>query len=113
MSPLQVTNATPLEFQRPAEDRDGNTEWQSLGTIPAVVSFASPGTEIGSGPRYTQSGRVFVPRGTDLMAGDRFSYQGYSYTIAAVVHGDRRHPLSGREFGWMPFTFQGGEARWT
>ena len=110
---LNVTNAPPLPFQRPTEDLDGNTTSTDLGDVPAVVSFASPGVETGNGPRYTQSGRVFVPRGRDVQAGDRFGYQGYSYTIMAVVRGDRRHPISGRELGWMGFTFQGGQSKWT
>ena len=113
MSRLRVDAAPELPFQRPTEDPDGNITWQELGDIPAVVAFAAPSTEIGSGPRYTQSGRVFVPRGTDIEAGDRFGYQGYSYTVMAVVHGDRRHPISGRELGWMGITFEGGQSRWT
>lgn len=100
---LNVINAPPLPFQRPTEDPDGNVTWTPTSSIAAVVSFNSPG----------HSGRVFVPRGSDVQAGDRFGYQGFSYTVLAVVHGDGRHPISGRDLGWMVFTFQGAQSKWT
>lgn len=113
MSPVSVRNAPSRSFQRPTSSPDGNTTWTTLRSVRAVVSLDAPSTEAGTGPRYTQTGKVFVPRGSDVAAGDRFDYGGYLYTLTAVVRADTRHPISGRDLGWMVYTISGGQTKWT
>ena len=113
MGLLNPAYAAPLAFQRATTDKDGNTASVDLPATPAVVALAAPGLEAGNGPRYTQTGTVYVPRGTDRMAGDRFTYQGHDYTLVGVARGDLDQPFTGSDFGWVAFTFQGGQARWT
>lgn len=113
MGLLNLPYASPLPFERSTEDLDGNTVWSDLDPTPAVVALTTPARETGIGPRYTQTGTVYVPRGTDRKAGDRFTYQGHNYTLVGPARGDLDQPFTGDDFGWMAFTFQGGESRWT
>ncbi|MBY0440983.1 MAG: hypothetical protein K2Q25_02410 [Mycobacteriaceae bacterium] len=113
MGLLNPAYAPLIAWERPTEDADGNTSYADLGTTATVVSLASPRVEAGSGPRFIQSGTVFVPRGIDRKAGDRFTYKGFKYTLVGVARGDQDHPFTGADLGWMALEFQGGETRWT
>lgn len=114
MGLLNPAYTPSVPFQRPTEDNLGNTTWADLGDTPAVVALASSGIETGvGGPVYTQSGTIFIQRGVDRKAGDRFTYQGFSYTLVGVAQGDMVHPFTGDDFGWVAFAFAGGETRWT
>lgn len=113
MSLLNPPYTQALTFERPSTDVAGNATFTKLGVINGLVSLAAPGTEPGIGARYTQSGTVFVPRGTDIRSGDRFTYQDNTYTVAGVRRGDHDNPFTGDDFGWIVWSFHGGESRWT
>ena len=112
MGLLNLPFAKPLAFERREEDKDGDGDWTPLDATPAVVALAVPGLVPGSGPGITQSGTVYVPRGSDRKAGDRFTYQDCVYTLVGPVRGDMDQPFTGHDFGWVAFTFQGGHKPW-
>lgn len=55
---------------------------------------------------FTQAGEVFVPRGSDLRAGDRLTFQSRKYVLMGAANWDFDHPMSGVDFGWMLFAIQ-------
>lgn len=112
MGLLNPAYAPLVPFERPTEDADGNTAWAQLGDTPAVVQLVGPGLESSSGTTYAQSGIVFVPRGSDLKVGDRFTWGGVHYMLSGGPNGDQDHPFTGDDFGWVSFTFIGQIARW-
>lgn len=89
----------PLAYQPPEGDPAEKT--------PAVVSLDKPVARTASGFRYTQGGTVFLPRGLDRRNGDRFTYNGVKYHLIGAARGDQDHPLTGDDFGWVAFTFEG------
>ena len=113
MGMIDAAFAEQVTVERPHPDPDGNTTWTTVATLPAVVILAAPSAEAGLGPRYTQSGTVWLQRGNPAAAGDRITYQGHQYVLVGVPRGDRVHPMTGHDLGWCAWTLQGGEARWT
>ncbi|OCB42939.1 hypothetical protein A5722_05135 [Mycobacterium vulneris] len=61
----------------------------ALPTIGAVISL--------------ESEKIFVPRGSDIKANDKFVYQSREYRVLGWPIGDQDHPLTGDDFGWMYF----------
>lgn len=98
--------APTLPFERP----DALGGYAPLDNIPAVVVLEAPsagpqsmGAQTDDITAFTQSGQVFVPRGSDLRAGDRFTYQGRKYFLVGARNWDINHPMTGYDFGWMTF----------
>lgn len=106
---LDVAFAPELAFERP----NGAGGWTSLGTTAAVMDVSEPGAgpavmgvQTGDVTLFTQAGELFVPRGSDLRAGDRVTWQGRKYELMGVPQWDQDHPFTGDSFGWMLFTVQ-------
>lgn len=90
----------PLLYLPPGED-------DPVTNTPAVVSLDKPRAGAGNGPRYTQGGTVFLPRGLDRKRGDRFTHNGDKYRLVGAARGDQDHPVTGDDFGWVAFSFEG------
>lgn len=116
MPVLNPTFAGAVAFQRCIDEE--NNVWTDLPyqpagdtpavrKTPAVVSLDKPVARTGSGPRYTQGGTVFIPRGLDRRNGDRFTHNGVKYHLIGAARGDQDHPFTGDDFGWVAFSFEG------
>lgn len=112
MGAINAPFAPPVAFERPTDDNLGNTDWASLGTFPAVPDLTGPAVASGSGTAVAQTGMVFVPRGSDLRVGDRFSWAGAFYKLTGGPHADMNHPMTDVDFGWVYYTCIGQMARW-
>ncbi|AQT81967.1 hypothetical protein B1R94_25975 [Mycolicibacterium litorale] len=89
-----------LTYQAPGED-------EPRVNTPAVVSLGRAVASGGNGPRYSQGGTVFLPRGIDRKSGDRFTYNGAKYRLVGRPAGDQDHPVTGDDFGWVTWSFEG------
>lgn len=101
MPPLiNPVSTTTIHLQRPTADFGEETFTPlppapgALPAIEAVVSLAKM--------------RLFVPRGSNIMAADKFVYQGRELRVAGWRIGDQDHPLTGDDFGWMYFEIESG-----
>lgn len=109
---LNADFAPLVPFERPTEDADGNAVWTPLADYQAAVDFSGPGIESGSGRQDAQSGTVFVPRGSDLEIGDRFTWGTGKFMLSGGPNGDMDHPMTGDDFGWVSYSIVGQLARW-
>lgn len=99
MGLVQAPYAPKLPFTRPTTDDDGNVVYTSLGDTPVVLDMPS--------------NTVFIPRGLDREAGDRFTYNDFHFMLVGVARGDHVHPFTGDDLGWVAFQFQEGKSPWT
>lgn len=107
LNPVSTVTVTP---RRPTEDPDGNkvfTDLPPVGVVPALDPPARAAWR-SHGERYIQDGKVFVPRGTDLIAGDELTFNGATFTVVGNARGDQDHPFTGEDFGWVVYTLAGG-----
>lgn len=91
----------------------GESSWADMDPIPnAVVVMATPSsTQSGAadgGKVYMQTGSVFVPRGSDLRDGDRFTYQDKTFGVVGDAQWDTDHPFSGRNLGVVEYAIRLG-----
>lgn len=108
---LDPAAAPTLPFER---QTDGSgASYTALGYIPALVELAPPtsgpafmGVETEDVTSFTEAGTLFVPRGYDVRAGDRCTYQGRKYLVMGSRNWDLDHPLTGDDFGWMTLALQ-------
>lgn len=112
MGLIQAPYAPILPFRRPTENADGNTTFTDIGDFPAAVNLTGPGLATGTGTRYGQAGEVFVPRGSDVIMGDQFAYNGDQYTIASKARGDQAQIFTGDDFGWVGYDCMAATVRW-
>lgn len=112
MGLMNPAYAPTVPFERPTEDADGNTTWTTLGNTPAVVELLGEGLESPRGRERGQSGTAYMPRGSDLKIGDRFTWRGLHYMLIGGPNGDQDHVFTGDDFGWVSFNFIGQIARW-
>lgn len=116
MSVLNPSFAGAVPFERCTDEENG--VWVALtyqppgdgpvaAQTPAVVSLDKPVWRTGNGPRYTQGGTVFLPRGLDRHNGDRFTFNGVKYYLIGAARGDHDHPFTGDDFGWVALSFEG------
>lgn len=107
LNPISTVTVTP---RRPTGDPDGNKTFADLPPVPAVFSLSAPAKAAwrSHGERYIQDGVVFVPRGSDLIAGDEVTYQGLTFTVIGNARGDQDQPFTGDDFGWVSYTLAGG-----
>lgn len=108
---LDPALAPTLPFERP-QDPFGDA-YTSLGDLPAFVELSDPapgpsfeGIETEDITSFTQTGTLFVPRGTGIQVGDRTTYQDRKYLVMGARNWDLDHPLTGDNFGWMTFALQ-------
>jgi hypothetical protein len=108
---LDPANAPTLPFERPLDALGVN--FAPLGDFPALVELAPPvagpssmGVQTNDVTSFTQSGTLFVPRGTAVVAGDRVAYQSRKYLLMGAPNWDLDHPLTFWDFGWMTFLLQ-------
>lgn len=64
----------------------GEDDWSDLDPIENAVVLGD---------------RVFVPRGSDLKAHDRFDHQEKTYWVTADAEWDMNHPMSGTDMGYV------------
>lgn len=114
ITPVSTVTITP---RRPTEDADGNKVFTgdpggpaALASVQAVFSLSAPAKAAwrAHGERFIQDGVVFVPRGSDLIAGDEVTYRGATFTVVGNARGDQDHPFTGDDFGWVVYTLAGG-----
>lgn len=106
---LEPDYAPELPFERP----DGAGGYTSLGATAAVVALsdasagpASMGVQTDDVTMFTQSGELYVPRGSDLRAGDRLTFSARKYELMGVANWDQDQPFTGDDFGWVAFKIQ-------
>jgi hypothetical protein len=102
---LDPADAPQLPFERPPGT--------ALANVAALVELSAPaagpaleGVQTEDVTSFTETGTLFVPRGSDVRAGDRFTYQSRRYLVMGAKNWDLDHPLTGDDFGWMTFAIQ-------
>lgn len=104
--PFTVT----VTVQRPAFDNRGNPTWSIPYVGPAVVSVEAAAKRpriLGEGQDlFIQDAMLFIPRGTDVRAGDHVIYNNWKFIVAGRPRGDQPHPFTGSDFGWMAVSMQ-------
>lgn len=111
-APLLDPAFTPsLPFERPTAGFGGS--YTPLGSMRALVMLESPtpvartmGIEVSDIVGFTQTGQLYVPRGSALQAADRVTYQGRKYVLMGTRNWDMDHPFTGQNMGWMLFGIQ-------
>lgn len=101
INPAATVSITP---QRPTEVF-GEETFTDLEPIDAVVSLNAP--THGVNGRFTQDGTLFVPRGSDVKAADKFTYQGHEFRVVGWPRADQDHPVTGDDFGWVQYVIEG------
>lgn len=106
LKPVGVT-ITP---QRVTESEFGETQWADLNSIDNAVIALSTAAPVGSevGKVYTQSGALFVPRGSDLRNGDRFTYQGKTFGVVGDAQWDMNQPFANSSLGYVEYAIRLG-----
>lgn len=104
LGPVYGVTITP---QRPTSDGLGNLSWANLTAIPDAV-FALDAPSSNGDSLYSQSGSLFVPRGSDIANGDRINYQGRAYVAVGEPMWDMNHPLTDEDFGYLEVKIQWG-----
>lgn len=111
MGVLEPQATTTIKPRRPTETFGEETltpEYPAAGSLPAIDAVVSLGAPVaGVNGRYTQGGTVFVPRGSDLRAADKFTYNGDEYRVVGKPRGDQLQPFTGDDLGWMALTIEG------
>lgn len=97
LGPITGVTITP---QRPTSDGLGNLDWVDRAAITdAVFALDAPGSSGDS--TYSQSGSLFVPRGSVIANGDRITYQGRTFMAVGEPLWDMDHPLTGEDLGYV------------
>lgn len=99
--PIYGVTITP---ERPTSDGLGNLTFTPLDAIQgAVFDLAAPigGSRLHPDSVYRQSGKLFVPRGSDIHNGDRVPYQDRNWVVIGEPMWDMDHPLTGEDFGYV------------
>lgn len=105
LGPVVGVTITP---QRPTFDGLGNPTYAAIGQITnAVFALDAPSADDDSS-LYTQSGELFVPRGSDLRNGDHVTYQGRTFGVVGEAQWDMDHPFTGEDFGYVAYTIRYG-----
>lgn len=104
---LGAISGVTITPQRPTSDGLGNLSWTNLDAIANAV-FALEGPNSDSDSVYAQSGSLFVPRGSDLVNGDRITYQGRTFVVVGEPLWDMNHPMTGEDFGYVEVRIQWG-----
>lgn len=110
MSVINPVETVSVPLKRPVEDEHGNKTFITLPAVDAVPSLqpAARQTWRAHGGRYVQDGQIFVPRGSDVKAGDEIVLGGHTYVIVGGARGDQDQPFTGDDFGWVSYTLAGG-----
>lgn len=104
LGPIAGVTITPA---RPTSDGLGNLSWTDRAPITnAVFALDPPATDGDS--IYTQTGSLFVPRGSDIGNGDRVVFEGRAFVAIGVPLWDMDHPMTGEDFGYMEVRVQWG-----
>src|SRR5258707_9953593 len=91
--------------QWPPSDGLGNLIWVDRDPIAnAVFDLGAPSSSGDS--LYSQSGSLFVPRGSVIRNGDRITYQGRTFVAVGEPLWDMDHPLTGEDFGYVEVHIQ-------
>lgn len=105
---LQPIFGTTIVPQRSTPDELGNQAYAPLAEIAgAVFSLSAPSAD-GNSSLYSQSGELYVPRGSDLRNGDRITYQGRTFGIVGEAQWDMDHPLTGEDMGYVVYAIRYG-----
>lgn len=87
-------------------DRPGRPDGTLDHCVPVVD--APLAQTLARGTVSTQSGSIFVPRGSGVADGMRFFYHGTWYGIVGDERWDYLHPLTGEDQGYVEFTVRKG-----
>jgi hypothetical protein len=89
---------------------NGNPHWVDQTPIAnAVFALNTPVEQAGErGNVYTQTGSVFVPRGSDLQDGDRITHQSKRFRVIGDPQWDMNQPFTGSDFGYVEYTIRMG-----
>jgi hypothetical protein len=78
----------------------------------ATIAILRPTVDFGE-TDYTPAGSVadavvvppqlFVPRGSDVKVGDKFTHQNVTYFVTGSVQWDMDHPMSGEDLGYVEY----------
>lgn len=88
-----------------AEQMRGNHDWTDEDTIDDCVVLTN---DPAAGAVATQSGLLYVPRGTRLLDNRRFFYQGVWYGVRGAPRYNFNHVLTGEDFGYVEYTIVKG-----
>lgn len=107
MSVFGTVFGVDITPSRPTSDGLGNLTFTDLVVIHhAVFALGAPSSSGDS--TYSQSGSVFVPRGSDLRNGDRIPYGGRLFVAIGPPQWDMDHPFTGEDFGYVEVAIQWG-----
>lgn len=104
MLPVLGETITP---QRPTSDGLGNLSWTDLADIDNAV-FALEVSSSNEDSVYSQTGSLFVPRGSDITNGDRVPYHGRNFVVVGVPMWDMNHPFTNDDLGYVEVAIQWG-----
>ena len=104
LGPISGVTITP---ERPTSDGLGNLSWVDQSPITnAVFALDAPSADDDS--VYTQTGSLFVPRGSDLANGDRVLFESRAFVVIGTPMWDMDHPMTGEDFGYVEVRIQWG-----
>lgn len=93
--------------QRPGSDGLGNLTFTDLAPITNAV-FALDPPAMTADSVYSQTGSVFVPRGSDVRNGDRITYAGRPFVVVGEPMWDMNHPMTNEDFGYVDVHIEWG-----
>lgn len=100
---------TTLAFQADQADvvarRRGNNDWQTVLTVDNCVVIES---EVGAGANDTQTGLLYVPRGTAVVDFMRFLHNGVWWGVRGPARYNYDHVLTQENFGYVELTIVKG-----
>lgn len=104
LGPVAGVTITP---QRPTSDGLGNLSWVDRAAITDAV-FALGSSSSSGDSVYSQTGSLFVPRGSVIANGDRILYQDRTFVVVGEPMWDMEHPFTGDDFGYVEVTIGWG-----
>lgn len=109
MAVINPAFTVTITLRRPTTEDFGEESFTTLPPVQAVLSLSPP---IHAGPglavtsRFTVSGTVFVPRGSDVASNDTFVYKGHTFRVTGWPRGDQQQAFTGDDFGWVSYLIE-------
>lgn len=105
---LDVPYSVDVPLRRPAV-KFGDKTWPDnpTATVSLARSLDAP-VRVGDGDATTQTGRIYVERGTDVQDGDKVTLPEGDFLVTGGPQLDKEHEMTGDDFGWVRYSIERG-----
>lgn len=88
---------------------DANNEREPIAPIDCVPVLNEPQPVLNErGKRFTQTGDLYVRKGSDLKPGDEITLPEGVFGVVGKPQFDQLHPMNSHDFGWVVYAIRKG-----